>query len=429
MPVLPALCWVALWGSINAGPGNIDFEMVSSGRAGAFNGIRAMFPLIVLLVWILHLLGRTKSRMRTPTPAECLWLFYGIVSLIATVGVTNWFNWSYWGLAFVATLGAVEMYIGECDDRLEAAASLNRLTWIIASIVLALIVKAAGSNLVEETKYGLSGYTVNVRIPQVAGMPMVRATGIARFAAAIGIVAFAEIWRGGRWGRLIWLALFAPCAWLVWVMQGRGSSTAFIAGVGAALVLLGGRARTMGLIVLGAAVGAIEFGFISHETILGVWGFATRHDRHLEDLNGRMKIFHDSWQVFWNSPLIGYGPQADHRVAFGNAQNGLLYALLCGGVIGGGAWIFGLAIALIYLARAALQPRIVHPSDSLMFAQVAGLMIFFTLRTIPENTSALFSVDLMLQLPAMVYLGELMRAAQMSTRLAQAVWIVAASAD
>ena len=49
----------------------------------------------------------------------------------------------------------------------------------------------------------------------------------------------------------------------------------------------------------------------------------------------------------------------------------------------------------------------------MMFAQVAGLMVFFTLRTFPENTAALFSVDLMLQLPAMVYLGALIRAANL----------------
>ena len=40
-------------------------------------------------------------------------------------------------------------------------------------------------------------------------------------------------------------------------------------------------------------------------------------------------------------------------------------------------------------------------------------MVFFTVRTYPENAAALFSVDLMLQLPAMVYLGVLIRAANL----------------
>jgi hypothetical protein len=37
-------------------------------------------------------------------------------------------------------------------------------------------------------------------------------------------------------------------------------------------------------------------------------------------------------------------------------------------------------------------------------------MVFFTMRTMPENCAALYSVDLMVQLPALVYLGELDRA-------------------
>ena len=62
------------------------------------------------------------------------------------------------------------------------------------------------------------------------------------------------------------------------------------------------------------------------------------------------------------------------------------------------------------MARAIMQPQRFPGTKSYIFVQVAGLMVFFALRTIPENTAALFSVDLMLQLPAMVYLGELMRA-------------------
>ncbi|HUA32328.1 MAG TPA: hypothetical protein VMA09_01885, partial [Candidatus Binataceae bacterium] len=64
----------------------------------------------------------------------------------------------------------------------------------------------------------------------------------------------------------------------------------------------------------------------------------------------------------------------------------------------------------VYMVRAIMEPYRIPARDSALFVQVAGLMVFFALRTIPENTAALFSVDLMLQLPAMVYLGELMRA-------------------
>ena len=413
LPVVPTLCWVALWGSIDTGPWDIDLDRMLSGWTVAFNGIRATLPLVVLPIWILHLLGRSNTRMREPTPPEWLWFLYGGICLIASIGVENWFAWGYWGLAFIATLGAGEMYLAECGGEIAGAASLNRLSWVTAAVILAIVAYVGRGHLAEETKQGLSGYGINVKVPTVAGMAMVRSTGISRFAAAVAIVACAAMWRAERWTRVGWIALFAGCAWLVWVMQSRGSLAAFVAALGVVMLLLGGRARTIGILTLALTVGAIGLNFISHDTLHYLWGFATRNDRNLMRMHGRMGIFNNAWLAILRAPIIGYGPQGDRRIIFRNAQNGVLYALLCGGFLGGGAWTLGFAIALVYLARAAWRPDIVPADDSIMFVQVAGLMVFFTLRTFPENTAALFSVDLMLQLPAMVYLGALIRAANL----------------
>lgn len=179
------------------------------------------------------------------------------------------------------------------------------------------------------------------------------------------------------------------------------------------MLLLGGRARTIGILALVLTAGAVSLNFVSHETLNYIWRHATRHDLNLMKMTGRTDIFQDAWLAILRAPIIGYGPQGDRRIIFANAQNGVLYALLCGGFLGGGAWTLGFAIALVYLARAVWRRDIVPVDDSMLFAQVAGLMVFFTLRTIPENTAALFSVDLMLQLPAMVYLGVLVRAANL----------------
>jgi O-antigen ligase len=413
LPVVPTLCWLALWGSIDTGPWNIDFDSILSGWVAAFNGIRAALPLVVLPIWILHLLGRSDTRMREPTLPEWLWFLYAAVCLIASIGVENWFACGYWGLAFIATLGAGEMYLAECGDEIAGAASLNRLSWVAAAVILAIVAYVGRGHLAEETSQGLSGYGINVKMPTVAGMAMVRSTGISRFAGAVAIVACAAMWQAERWTRVMWIALFAGCAWLVWVMQSRGSLAAFVAALGVVMLLLGGRARTIGILTLALTAGAVALNFVSHDTLHYLWRFATRNDRNLMQMHGRTNIFHHAWLAILRAPIIGYGPQADRRIIFSNAQNGVLYSLLCGGFLGGGAWTLGLAIALIYLARAAWRPDIVPTGDSMMFAQVAGLMVFFTLRTYPENTAALFSVDLMLQLPAMVYLGVLIRAANL----------------
>ncbi len=411
LPVFPTLCWLALWGSINTGPGDIDLDRILSGWVSAFNGIRAALPLVVLAIWILHLLGRSDTRMREPTLPEWLWFLYAVVCLIASIGVENWFGWGYWGLAFIATLGTAEMYLAECGREIAGAASLNRLSWVAATVILAIIVYVGRGHLAEETSQGLSGYAINVKMPTVAGMPMVRSTGISRFAGAIAVVACAAMWRAKRWTRVVWIALFAGCAWLVWVMQSRGSLASLVAALCVVMLLLRGRARAIGILTLALTAGAIGLNFISHDTLHYLWGFATRNDSHMMQMHGRTGVFHETWLAILRAPIIGYGPQADRRIIFTNAQNGFLYSLLCGGFLGGGAWTLGFVIALVYLVRAVWSPDIVP--DSMMFAQVAGLMVFFTLRTIPENTAALFSVDLMLLLPAMVYLGTLIRAANL----------------
>ncbi|MGA7872482.1 MAG: O-antigen ligase family protein [Candidatus Binatus sp.] len=413
LPVVPTLCWLALWGSINTSPWDIDLNRILSGWTGAFNGVRATLPLVVLPIWILHLLARSDTRMREPTLPEWLWFFYAVVCLVASIGVENWFASGYWGLAFIATLGAGEMYLAECGGEVAGAASLNRLSWIAAVVILAIVVYVSRGHLLEDTGEGLTGYGVNVRMRTVAGMAMLRPTGISRFGGAVAIVACAAMWRAERWTRVTWLALFAGCAWLVWVMQSRGSLVGFVAALGVVMLLLGGRARTIGILALVLTAGSVSLNFVSHETLHYIWRHATRHDLNLMRMTGRTDIFQDAWLAILRAPIIGYGPQGDRRIIFANAQNGVLYALLCGGFLGGGAWTLGFAIALVYLARALWRPDIVPVDDSMLFAQVAGLMVFFTLRTIPENTAALFSVDLMLQLPAMVYLGVLIRAANL----------------
>src|ERR1039457_1444592 len=157
LPVVPTLCWLALWGSIDTGPWDIDLDRILSGGSAAFNGIRAALPLVVLPIWILHLLGRSDTRMREPTIPEWLWFFYAAVCLIASIGVENWFACGYWGLAFIATLGAGEMYLAECGDEIAGAASLNRLSWVAAAVILAIVAYVGPGHLPEETSQGLRG--------------------------------------------------------------------------------------------------------------------------------------------------------------------------------------------------------------------------------------------------------------------------------
>jgi O-antigen ligase len=408
-----ALCWLLLWVGINTGPGNIDLDLIEGSWTGFFNGVRATFPLAVLVLWFLHVLIRKQRTIRSFTWPEALWLYYGIVCLIAGLYAEPWFDYAYWGFAYLAAFAATEMYMHESPTP-EHAGALNRLNWILGSAVLLVVVWVARGQLLAETSSGMSGYGVTGRMPTVAGMPMVRASGISRLAAVPAIVTFVLVWKTRGFFRLVCAAIFAPTAYLVWVMQSRGSLVSFGFALSFVMVFMDGTSRRVGIVLTLTFATVFVAGFIPEETIHHLYLFAARGEQgnQLASMSGRFYIFHEAWQLIKEAPFIGYGPQADRRVLtiVGNAQNAVLYALLCGGFLGGAGYIGGLVLSWVFLARALRRRHLLSPDERTTLLQVAGVLAFLTMRSYPENCAALFSVDLLLQLPAMVYLGELDRA-------------------
>jgi O-antigen ligase len=408
-----ALCWILLWVGINTGPWNLQLEIIETSWIGFSNGIRAALPLIVLAAWAFHLLLRRRAALRSFTLPETFWLYYGLVMLIASIYVDPWFDYAYWGFAYLSAFAATEMYMQESSSTPEQACELNRLNWLLASLVLVILVWAARGQLLAETSIGVSGYGVLSRMPTVAGMPMVRASGISRLAAVPAIVVFPLLWQTYSFRRLFWAALFIPSVYLVWVMQSRGSLVSFAFAFSFMMILLGGIVRRAGIGLAVLLVTVFMLGFIPGETVHHLYLYATRGAQggQLESMSGRTQIFAEAWKLIKEAPFIGYGPQADRRVltTVGNAQNGALYALLCAGFLGGFGYIAGLLVSSLMLFRIARVRDALAPVDRIAFIQVAGIMAFFTMRSYPENCAALFSVDLLLQLPAMVYLGELDR--------------------
>jgi O-antigen ligase len=410
-----------LWLGINTGPGNIDLDLIKGSGTGFLNGVRGAFPLVVLALWPIDLLLTRRGAIRSGTLPERLWIFYGLVCIVASVYVKPWFDFGYWSLAWFAAFSATDIYMRRGRDPLERAIALNRLNWLLCSVVLVTVVWIGRGALLADTSMGLSGYGVTSRLPTVGGMPMVRATGISRLAAVPAMVAFPYFWYARGLRRLVWAAVFAPSAYLVWVMQARGSLASFAFALGFMMILLGGVARRSGIVLAILLVTICVLGVVPKGTVDYLYLYATRgaQGEQLESMSGRTQIFTEAWQLIKEAPVIGYGPQADRRVV-GNAQNGVLYALLCAGFLGGFGYIAGLLVSWLILFRIARVRDALAPIERIVFVQVAGMMAFFTMRSYPENGAALFSVDLLVQLPALVYLGELDRAIKLTRAVRRA---------
>lgn len=400
----PLLLWAALWLSINTGPWTL--AEFGAGLRGSVNALRAAAPLGVLALAVFALAG---TRRRVPRSwVEYGFWGYGAVMLLAATGADRWFNQAYWGFAFLATLTVVEAGL-RSEDPLGFARRLNWLSWGLTVAALVTLLILAREVLLDQRG---SAYGAIVRFEAEYGYTISRSTGMARMAAVPGIIALVFIVTRRSWQRALSCAALAGSLYVLWIMQARGAVFAFAGAMGFVLLFGPRKLQKLGLllavgVVFVAVLGSSEDGFrefwmhITRDQ--GVEGFST--------MSGRDVIFANAIDHWVRAPLFGYGPQADRLFTdVRNAQNALLYALLSAGLVGTVFFLVAFASAWIALLRANLHHRAFTEREREMLMITSGILVFSTLRSIPENQAALFSVDLLLQYPAMIYLALLVAA-------------------
>jgi O-antigen ligase len=99
-----------------------------------------------------------------------------------------------------------------------------------------------------------------------------------------------------------------------------------------------------------------------------------------------------------------------------HVHNSFLQAMLNGGAMGAipylGSWIAGWLLFLKLHKRSAF----LAPEDRRLVLECGTVMMFFSVRAIPETTTASFSVDLLVMVAVFVYLETLWIAAKNSRR-------------
>ena len=405
---LPVAAWLALWAAINTHPSNIEY-IFSGELMATLNGVRAASPLLVLAVGLLWIGGKSR-RLAPITSVEIGFWIYAVAMLTAGILVDPRFTVLYWALAFLATMVAARMFSRRGDPLLQAE-RLNWLTWFACSAILIILLIVARDQLFVGEGEQLSGYGIVSRVRTVGGGAMSRSSGMARFASVPAIIAFILFWRVK--GALQWTiatGVFVGSVALVWFMQSRGAIFSLATALGFVMIFMGARTRIAGVVVLiiGLLVGT---GDVTPEFKDYIVRHATRGEgaQVFEEMSGRHRIFRRAWDAIREEPFIGYGPQADRRIIRENAQNGPLYAWLNAGLIGVISYVGAMLAALYFFLRIMLGSYRLTPQQRDMLMMTGGIHVFFVLRSYPENTAALFSVDLMVQLPAMIYIAVLYR--------------------
>ncbi len=401
--------WLMLWLSINTGPWVLKEE--PNNTIEWLNYLRTIFPYLILFVAAFKLWG---GRSAAKLPVNTMqWLIYGLLGTFACILSPDPFEAVYWAVAYLSAFGVMKLYLKD-KDPLSRALQLNYLTWIITVIFLSILVFVARDTLFVSSDTGLTGYGIEGRLKTVAEMPMSRSSGMARFAAIPGVIAFVLFWRAPKWQRVGWGVLFFYSAALIYLMQSRGAIFAFAFSLAFIMLFLGKRTRILGVILM-AVFGASLFADVfPKEVVDRVYEHLERNESREEllSLTGRTRAWDEAMDVVQGSPtmaVIGWGFQADRMLIKEHVHNTYLYALLTSGIIGAAAFALGLLMTwrmFFRTLRSGLADRL---GQRVQLILCGGILMFFTVRSIPEVSGPLFGVDYMVMLPAITYIGILDR--------------------
>lgn len=394
---LPMALWLLEWSSINSGPWN--FGDFGHGLGGTVNAVRAAMPLVVFALAMLALQGRQPRKRGW---AEIGMWGYG-AAMLAGTGLDRWFDQAYWAFAFLSALAVTELAL-RSHDQIQAVERLNWLSWSVTTVALVAMLFLAREVLIapgmENSAYGL----IN-RFQKAHGYVIARETGLSRMAAVPAIISLTMFLSREGWQKVLSAVIFTSSVYVIWIMQSRGALFAFVGAF--TFVLVFGHRRGRGTMMMLAFVGSVItfVAVASQGELQELWLHATRDQgvSSFQSMSGRPDLWGKLINRWLSLPLFGYGPQAD-RLFGVNASNALVYALISGGLIGTICFVAAMLSAWRALFGLLPQASSLPERDRLMFQICGALLVLSSLRSIPENNATVFSVDLLLQYPAMMYL-------------------------
>ena len=395
-PALALILWVCLWLNLNSGFWNIqspynanDWQLL----------IRAVLPFAVLPTACFLLLGRSKLHFPRNAPSRLL-MAYGAFSTLAAIFSPEPLWSLYWSMTFLATILVAWTFVDRRDP-VESTRQLLQVTWVATFIVAAIIGYQARNTVFGDT--GIGGGV----LPELNGLS--RASGVARWAAVPGLVCLVRAYHSRRPSLIaFFLGAAAGSFFIVYRMQSRGAVFGSVAALLFALLVSSKMRRY-----------ALPFAVVALVVIVLLDSPATFSNRiatYLErgqtreeflSMTGRTRAYDEGLAAFQDAPLFGRGQWADRLIIHEHVHNSYLQAMLNGGIFGAipyfASWVAGWMLFFrLQKRRARLSPK-----DRVCLLEAGTVMMFFTVRAIPETTTASFAVDLLVMVAVYVYLESL----------------------
>ena len=329
------------------------------------------------------------------------WLgIYGIVALFSSVSSPDPYAAFYWGMAFLMALFVPSLYF---QHPFAADVVPERLmlyvTWGMLGIFILAMLFLFGASLVEEREI--------LGTANAAGAGFsTRSSGIGRFFGITGVILSVWLFQGKSIFRFLLCLPLLFCLRVVWVAQSRGAMFAVLFSL--LVVLITSRVKWFTFFV---SVIIISLSLtLFHATSTQMGGLIANQFRRGQSqeefmsMTGRTRAYRKALVEIEKKPFFGSGNWTDRLTIREHVHNSYLQALMNAGIIGFIpyllSWIAALQLCfLIYRKREQLSGI-----QQILFLQSVAVTVFFLVRSIPETTTASFSVDQVIMVPVFYYL-------------------------
>jgi hypothetical protein len=395
------IMWACLWCNLDSG----FWDIAPPSTLGEWQlFIRAILPFGVLPIAIFFLIYRRRLLLPSRSPSRYL-MAYGCFAVLGTIFSPEPLRSLYWSITFLASILVAWMFIDQVDP-MRSVRQLLLITWVASFTVAAIIAYQARVSVFGDAP---SGYDVHVELDWLS-----RASGVARWAAVPGMVSLVRAYHTRRKVLIgFYIGIAATSFFIVYRMQSRGAIFGSIAALVFALFVSSKMRRyALPLVAL-----AIMFTLILDSPTAVSNRVATYLQRgetreQFLSMTGRTRAYQHGLIEFQSAPVLGRGQWADRLTIGEHVHNSFLQALMNGGILGGIPYCASWVAGWVLFYRLQKRRLNLQPEDRIHVLECGTVMMFFSVRAIPETTTASFAVDLLVMVAIYVYLETLTRLAR-----------------
>jgi O-antigen ligase len=395
--------WLLLWGGYSTGDWLLRDPRFPSSTMNLIHGVRSLFPLVAGWLGVLVILIRNvSSRGALESPLGLMVIFTVMGTISSALLSLDPIAGLYWAASFGSVL-AVTLALMVSEDPLESLSWVHYLNVVICAVfVLSVMVslpylRDLGGEPLGSAPFQLKpGRFIAQPILEMYGT---RSTGLARYAAVLGLATLARLLEGkkGSLRKLVWVALLVVSLYILYRAQGRTAIAGFV--VGAWVILWSQRAGRWILLPAAVFSAAILYllGFQS-----ALWSYFNQGRQFDPTMTGRVATWHEGWELLRHSPWIGVGFQGDRIFLAGkHMHDGLLEALVQAGGLGGVLWLGALLLTWVLVFRLYRRRAPAYPLA--LPLDVPGILAFLTVGSFAESNFAYFSAAWLIGAPLLAY--------------------------